>query len=416
MSIQLAPLNQHMSADALKPLRLDSRDLHHHIHADFARLRHDAPVSLAYMSRRQKAFLILRYEDCVSLLKEERLIKNPNTAKASGGQGIPWMPKAFEPLMHNMLNTDEPDHRRLRNLVHKAFTPKIIAGLTGRIEQIAHDLLDSALAEGGVDLIQAYALPLPITVIAELVGIPAADRAQFRRWVQRIVVNPTPLNMALAAPALWRLLRYFRKLADQRRRDPQDDLLTALALAEDAGDQFSEDELLGMVFLLLVAGHETTVNLIGNGTLALLSHPEQLARLRDNPALAESAVEELLRYDGPLMTTEFSFAREAMTLHGVTIPQGATVLPTLLSANRDEAVFPNADRLDLTRSPNRHLAFGQGIHYCLGAPLARLEGRIAFNALLERAPNLQLAVAPEQLEYKNIMILHSLKKLPVQLK
>ncbi|MCB0090461.1 MAG: cytochrome P450, partial [Caldilineaceae bacterium] len=161
--------------------------------------------------------------------------------------------------------------------------------------------------------------------------------------------------------------------------------------------------------------HETTVNLITNGTLALLSNPEQLALWRENPALAESAVEELLRYDGPLMTTEFSFARTEMTLHGVTIPQGATVLPTLLSANRDEAVFANADRLDLARTPNRHLAFGHGIHYCLGAPLARLEGRIAFNALLERAPHLQLAVARERLEYKNIMILHALKELPVVL-
>ena len=413
MSIQLVQENQPHTTG--QPLRLDSKELHHHIHADFARLRQMAPVAPAYISRRQKVFLILRYEDCVSLLKGDQLIKNPKTAQASGGQGMPWMPKAFEPLLHNMLNTDDPDHRRLRNLVHKAFTPKIIADLAGRIEQIANELLDRALLESRVDLVRAYALPLPITVIAELVGIPAADRAQFRRWVQKIVVNPTPVNMALALPALWRLLRYFRQLADQRRRDPQDDLLTALVQAEDEGDHFTEDELLGMVFLLLVAGHETTVNLITNGTLALLSNPEQLALWRENPALAESAVEELLRYDGPLMTTEFSFARTEMTLHGVTIPQGATVLPTLLSANRDEAVFANADRLDLARTPNRHLAFGHGIHYCLGAPLARLEGRIAFNALLERAPHLQLAVARERLEYKNIMILHALKELPVVL-
>ena len=413
MSMQLVQTNQSRATG--QPLHMDSKELHHHIHADFARLRQIAPVAPAYISRRQKVFLILRYEDCVSLLKGDQLIKNPKTAQASGGQGMPWMPKAFEPLLHNMLNTDDPDHRRLRNLVHKAFTPKIIADLAGRIEQIANELLDRALLESRVDLVRAYALPLPITVIAELVGIPAADRAQFRRWVQKIVVNPTPVNMALALPALWRLLRYFRQLADQRRRDPQDDLLTALVQAEDEGDHFTEDELLGMVFLLLVAGHETTVNLITNGTLALLSNPEQLALWRENPALAESAVEGLLRYDGPLMTTEFSFARTEMTLHGVTIPQGATVLPTLLSANRDEAVFANADRLDLARTPNRHLAFGHGIHYCLGAPLARLEGRIAFNALLERAPHLQLAVARERLEYKNIMILHALKELPVVL-
>ncbi|MCB0184677.1 MAG: cytochrome P450, partial [Caldilineaceae bacterium] len=254
---------------------------------------------------------------------------------------------------------------------------------------------------------------LPVTVIAELIGIPAADRMYFRRLTERIIVSPTPLNMIGAIPAVWQFLRYIRGLADQRRADPQEDLLTALIQAEDAGEQLTEDELLGMVFLLLVAGHETTVNLIGNGTLALLNNPAQLELLRNNPDLAESAVEELLRYDSPVMTAEMGFAREEMTLHGVTIPKGATVLPALLSANRDETVFANADQLDLTRSPNRHLAFGQGIHYCLGSPLARLEGKIAFNALLARAPALRLAVEPAQIKYRNVMILHGLTALPV---
>ncbi len=405
-----------VAANKQSPVRMYTQDFVQQTHSHFGRLRQDAPVTLAQLTRWQSVYLINRYEDVVAALKDERISKSPKAASAKGnGQGMPWMPRAFEPLMHNMLNMDDPDHRRLRNLVHKAFTPRMIMGLAGRIETIANDLLDKALAQESVDLIQAFALPLPVTVIAEMIGIPPADRARFRRWTERIVVSPTPLNMIGAVPAVWQFMRYVRNLANQRRADPQADLLTALIQAEDEGDQFSEDELLGMVFLLLVAGHETTVNLIGNGTFALLNNPEQLDLLRNNPDLAESAVEELLRYDSPVLTTELSFAREEMTLHGVTIPKGATVLPVLLSANRDESVFDQPDQLDLTRSPNRHLAFGQGIHYCLGSPLARLEGKIAFNTLLARAPQLHLAVPADRIEYQNIMILHGLKALPVVL-
>lgn len=416
-SQSLTAKNRATTAPAAKrqpPIKMYTHDFMQHTHAHFARLRQAQPVAKAQMNRWQSVYLINRYEDAAAALKDERIVKNPKTVSASGrGDGAPWMPKAFEPLMHNMLNMDDPDHRRLRNLVHKAFTPRMIMGLTGRIETIANDLLDQAVAQGRVDLIQAFAMPLPVTVIAELIGIPAADRLRFRRWTTCIVADPTPLHMLSTIPAVWQFMRYIRQLVAQRRRDPQDDLLTALIHAEDEGSQLSEDELVAMVFLLLVAGHETTVNLIGNGTFALLNNPEQLALLRNNPALAESAVEELLRYDSPVMTAEMGFAREEMTLHGVTIPKGATVLPALLSANRDETVFAQADQLDLTRSPNRHLAFGQGIHYCLGSPLARLEGKIAFTTLLARAPGLRLAVAPAQVEYRNIMILHGLKALPV---
>lgn len=405
-----------MNAKNLPAVRMYTQEFVQQSHALFARLRQEAPVTPAKLTRWQNVYLINRYEDVVAAIKDERLVKNPKAVSAKGnGQGMPWMPKAFEPLMHNMLNMDDPDHRRLRNLVHKAFTPRMIMGLAGRIETIANELLDKALAQGRVDLIQAFALPLPVTVIAEMIGIPDEDRAQFRRWTERIVVSPTPLNMVGAIPAVWQFMRYVRQLAEQRRTDPRDDLLSALIQAEDEGEQFTEDELLGMVFLLLVAGHETTVNLIGNGTFALLNNPDQLDLLRNNPDLAESAVEELLRYDSPVLTTELSFAREEMTLHGVTIPKGATVLPVLLSANRDESVFEQPDQLDLTRSPNRHLAFGQGIHYCLGSPLARLEGKIAFNTLRARAPQLHLAVAADRIEYQNIMILHGLKTLPVVL-
>lgn len=402
------------SAQRQPTIKIYKADFIQNMHAHFAQLRQTQPVAKAKLTRWQSAYLINRYEDAVAVLKDERIVKNPKTVRASGG-GMPWMPKTFEPLLHNMLNMDDPDHRRLRNLVHKAFTPRMIMGLADRIESIANELLDNALAQEQVDLIQAFALPLPVTVIAEMIGIPVEERDRFRRWTQRIVVNPTPLNMIGAVPAIWQFMRYVRKLAEQRRVDPQDDLLTALIQAEDEGDQFTEEELLGMVFLLLVAGHETTVNLIGNGTFALLNNPDQLELLRNNPDLAEAAVEELLRYDSPLMTTEMGFAREEMTLHGVTIPQGATVLPALISANRDEQIFAHADQLDIARSPNRHLAFGQGIHYCLGAPLARLEGKIAFNTLLARSPKMRLAVAPEQVTYRTVMILRGLNTLPVQL-
>lgn len=221
--------------------------------------------------------------------------------------------------------------------------------------------------------------------------------------------------MMKAVPAVTRILKCFRKLAAERRANPQDNLLMALALAEDAGDKLTEDELLGTLFVLLVAGHETTVSLIANGTLALLTHPDQLELLRGDFGLMETAVEELLRYDGPLQTSEMYFAREPITLHDVEIPQGGVILPAILSANRDETVFENADRLDITRKPNKHLAFGQGIHYCLGAPLARLEGKIAFCALLERCPNLRLNGAAADLRYNNFMVLHRLNQLPVLL-
>lgn len=398
------------------PLNISSPEFCQNVHQHFAWMRQEAPVYEAKLTRWKRVYLITRYEDVEATFKDPHLTKDPNNAKSKKGQsGEIWMPKAFQPLMHNMLNSDEPDHRRLRNLVHKAFTPRMIINLAPRIEVIANDLLDKAERKSEVEFIRDYALPLPVTVIAEMIGIPAEDRAQFRAWAHQIIVNPTPLNMIRALPAIWRFLKYIRQLADKRRVDPQDDLLTRLVEAEDEGDKFTEDELLGMVFLLLVAGHETTVSLIANGTLALLSNPDQFNLLRSQPHLIESAVEELLRYDGPLQTAEMSYARETFNLHGVTIPQGSIVLAAILSANRDETVFENANDLDIARTPNKHLAFGKGIHYCLGAPLARLEGKIAFCTLLQRYPNLRLRIPPEEIRFQSMMMLHRLEILPVAL-
>lgn len=396
------------------PINLCSHEFNQNTHQYFAWMRQEAPVYKARMSRRKSAYIITRYDDVVSLIMDERIAKDPNNAKGNGGgNGMIWMPKAMDPLIHNMLNSDEPDHRRLRNLVHKAFTPRMIVALAPRIEAIANELVDEMLQKEDVELIRDFALPLPVRVITEMLGIPVEEREEFRSFAARFLVTPTPLNMVKAIPAVLGFFKYTRKLAEKRRVDPQDDLLTALVQAEEDGDRFTEEELLGMVFLLLVAGHETTVNLIANGTLALLQNPDQLALLQGDLGLMDTAIEEFVRYDGPLITTEGSFAKEPITLHGVTMPQGALILPAILSANRDETVFENADQLDVTRNPNKHVAFGKGIHYCLGAPLARLEGKIAFSTLLTRCPNLRLAVGREQLRYRDLLIIHRLDAVPV---
>ena len=312
-----------------------------------------------------------------------------------------------------MLDLDAPDHTRLRTLVHKAFTPRLVEQLRGRIQALADDLLDAAQRKGSLELVSDYALPVPLTIIAELLGVPTDDRHKFRRWSNRLVSVSSSRDLLWAIPYGWAFMRYLRQLFERRRADPRDDLVTALVRAEEAGDTLSEDELLAMVFLLLVAGHETTVNLIASGTLALLQHPDQMARLRDDPSLIKSAVEELLRYTSPVEMATERFAREDVTIAGTTIPRGEVVLAVIGSANRDERQFENPDILDLTRDPNRHLAFGQGGHYCLGAPLARLEGQIAITTLLHRMPRLRLAAAPESLRWRRGLFLRGLEKLPL---
>jgi cytochrome P450 PksS len=265
-----------------------------------------------------------------------------------------------------------------------------------------------------MDLIRDYALPLPTTIIAEMLGVPERERDKFHRWSNTIVsIVPSKWGLLKAIPSLIAFLRYIRRLVRTRRATPQDDLVSALVEAHEAGDRLSEDELLAMVSLLLIAGHETTVNLIGNGMLTLMEHPQQLEQLRDDPGLIKPAVEELLRYDGPLETATERFAREDVTIAGVTIPRGEMVFAVLASANRDERQFPHADSLDLNREPNRHLAFGQGVHFCLGAPLARLEGQIAINTLLRRCADLRLAVPRHTLRRRPGLVLHGFKSLPV---
>jgi cytochrome P450 PksS len=264
-----------------------------------------------------------------------------------------------------------------------------------------------------MDLIRDYALPLPMTLITEILGVPSRDRHKFHRWSKAVVSLTSPKGTVRVIPSVWMFIRYLKQFFKTRRRDPQDDLTSALILAEEAGDKLSEDELLAMVFLLLIAGHETTVNLIGNGMLALMEHPDQMEMLHRNPTMIKTAVEELLRYTSPVFMSSERYAREDININGVIIPRGEMTLGVIGSANRDETVFENADALDITREPNKHLSFGQGIHFCVGAPLARLEAQIAINTLLRRMPDLHLSIDTGSLRWRPSMFLRGLEGLPV---
>jgi len=381
----------------------------------YKRLRSESPITEVALTRKQSAWLITRYDDVFAALKDPRLAKDRLNALTSGQKAKqPWMPAMFKPLTRNMLDVDPPDHTRLRALVQKAFTPRFIENSRDRIESLTRELLDRLQNSRRMELIASYALIVPTTIIAEILGVPVSDRHKFHRWSSAIVASsPSGWEMAKAIPYVFLFLRYIRQLVQSRRDRPASDLISALVEAREAGDKLNEDELVAMIFLLLVAGHETTVNLIGNGTLALLENPSQLEILRDDPTTIVTAVEELLRYDGPLALATERFAREDITIAGIRIPRGAMVHGVLGSANRDERYFTDPDRLDISREPNKHLGFGQGIHFCLGAPLARLEGQIAIANLVRYLPRLRLAIPRSSLRWKRGAVIRGLNELPV---
>jgi cytochrome P450 PksS len=381
----------------------------------YARLRAEAPVHRMTLPTGETAWLVTRYDDAATVLKDERFLKNPANALPPG-QAIrrPWFHMLFSPVWHNMLNQDPPRHTRLRALVHKEFTPQRIEQMRGHIQALADELLDQVQERGHMDLIRDYALPLSTTIIAEMLGAPAEDGRRFHHWSSAILGRRSSTwGLLKAIPNVWAFTRYIRKVVKNRRADPRDDLVSALAQTEEAGDALSDEELVAMIMLLLMAGHETTVNLIGNGTLALLEHPEQMARLRNDPALIVPAVEEMLRYTSPVELAPERYPCEDVALAGAVIPQGAMVFVVIGSANRDERQFANPDALDITREPNRHLAFGLGGHFCLGAALARLEGQIATGTLLRRAPGLRLCVAPDRLRWRWGLVNRGLEALPL---
>jgi cytochrome P450 len=384
-------------------------------HAFFARLRETAPVQRATLPDGQVVWLLTGYADVEAAFADPRLVKESRNARSPEEIALmPALPEETRYMRSNLLYRDPPDHARLRRLVSKAFTPRMIEQLRPRVQAIADALLDAVAGRGEMDVIDDYAFPLPITAIAEMLGIPAADRDQFRDWsdVLLTAIAPQPMGPAVVAAAQG-MRRYLEARFEERRRAPAEDLITGLLQAEEAGDKLGKEELQGMVYLLLLAGYETTVNLIGNGMLALLEHPDQLARLRKEPALLSSAVEELLRFCAPVMMSTLRYAAEDVALGGAVIPKGAMVFVVIGAANRDPARFASPDALDITRADNKHVAFGHGIHYCLGAPLARMEGEIALGTLLRRMPNLRLAEARQTLTWRHNLILRGLVKLPV---
>jgi cytochrome P450 len=375
----------------------------------YHRLRTEDPVHLSPLG----FWVLTRYEDVVSALRDPRLAKEAIAAFVAARFGVDVPPG----IGLSMLDRDPPDHTRLRGLVSKAFTPRVVEGLRPHIQQIVDGLLDAVVDAKAMDLVEEFAYPLPVIVICEMLGVPVEDRERFKGWgvdiargLDAIMLPPDSEVARRSMTSRRALANYFRELIAERRAAPRGDLLSALIAAEEAGDKLSEDELLSTCVLLLVAGHETTVNLIGNGTLALLRNPRQLRRLRENPALIASAVEELLRYDGPVQRTA-RIPSSDVTIGGRTIAKGEMVMPFIGAADRDPAQFPDPDRLDIARADNRHIAFGWGIHFCLGAPLARVEGQIAINSLVQRLP--KLALATEHPEHRESLTLRGLKSLPV---
>ena len=354
-----------------------------------------------------QAWLLARYTDVVSVLTDARFSADRTK------QGLPEPPDGYQ-LAKSMLVSDPPDHTRLRALVQKAFTPRMIDQLRPRIVTVVGELLERmAERDEPLDLIGDLAYPLPVVVIAELLGVPAEDRVTFQEWSALLAASLDPLVspelMDRVVAARDALHGYLRGIIAERRQQPRADLISALVAVEERGDVLSEPELVVMCTLLLIAGHETTVNLIGNGTLALLRHPEALARLQADPALITSAIEELLRFDSPVQMTG-RIATQPLEIGGQKIARGEWVLPLIGAANHDPTQFSDPDTLDIARAPNPHVAFGRGIHFCLGAPLARLEGQIAIGSLVRRFPKLALAGEPVR---RNQITLRGLQSLPV---
>jgi cytochrome P450 PksS len=385
----------------------------------YRRLRETAPVHRVKLPDGQSGWLVTRYDDVVRVLTDERFAKDLFRVRSKEQLAkAPLVAKLMSPMLmplaRHMLNRDPPDHTRLRALVQQAFSPRLVEGMRGRIQTLADELFDRVERRGRMDLIADYALPIPTTVIAEMLGVPVSDRHKFHRWSgAMLAAGATRFGLLRAMPSALRFMRYIRQLIKVRRADLRDDLISALITAKDANEHLNDDELLSMILLLIVAGHETTVNLIASGTLALLEHPEQLERLRNDPGLIKPAVEELLRFTSPVETGTERFATAEVEIAGVKIAQGDLVIAAIASANRDENQFADPDTLVLTREPNRHLAFGQGIHFCLGASLARLEGQTAIKTLLSRTSDLRLAVDPTALRWRSGLILRGLKALPV---
>ncbi len=373
----------------------------------FALVRSSDPVHRLKMEDGRTTWLITRYEDALAILKDQRFIKDfrrlLTAEQREQAQG-----NIYTMMNTHMLSFDPPDHTRLRALVNISFTPRLVEQWRERIQAIADELISTIEQQGQreFDLIDAFAFPLPIIVITEMLGVPTEDREHFREWSNALLDGAgNPETFQRIREQMFAFTMYLNNLIETKRQQPGDDLISRLIVAEADGDKLNQTELLAMIFLLLVAGHETTVNLLGNSTLALLQNPEQRQLLQENPALIKNAVEEFLRFHSPVAFGTNRWAGEDLEFGGKQMRRGDAVLVGLAASNHDSQEFAQPDQLDITRKENRHLAFGMGIHYCLGAPLARLEGQIAISTLLQRLPNLRLAVPAEELVWRPSMLL-----------
>ncbi|ASB88196.1 cytochrome P450 [Bacillus sonorensis] len=404
-----------LSSGILSEAHLSSAAFKQEAYELYKELRASRPVYPVSLGDLGEGWLMTRYDDAIQLLKDARLKKNyENVFTEKEDESRPMPLENEEPLTKHMLNSDPPDHSRLRSLVQKAFTPRMILQLEDRIQHIADSLLDHVQPDHFMNLADDFAFPLPIIVISEMLGIPLEDRQKFRVWSQAVIdFTDTPESLEENNHKIGEFAEYLEYLVRKKRNDPAEDLISALIQTESEGTTLSTEELYSTIMLLIVAGHETTVNLITNMIFALLHHPDQLQKLRQTPALMDSAIEEALRFHSPVELTTLRWASEPFTLHGQEIKRKDVIIISLASANRDEKMFPNAEMFDIERKNNRHIAFGHGGHFCLGAPLARLEAKIAISTLLRRCPNLQIKGERGQIKWKGNFLMRALEELPL---
>ena len=388
----MASASAQLEFDPRAPVNLNTQDFHDHKYLWYEWMREEAPVCTGKISV-MKVNLISRYEDCRMVLSDPRFLRNRGRARGKGSSPLPFpLPRSIAALAQSMILEDDPEHRRLRNLVNKGFSPRAVATLSGQVSDLADQMLDALDSQTRpVDLLSAYARPIPMRVIAGMVGVTGREADQFGEVMQTVTQGLTGLKMVRTL--FWdirRAHRIVRELIARKRKQPGEDILSELLEAEEDGERLTEDELVAMVFLLIVGGFETTLHLITNGALALIQHPQQLAALRADPSHWGSAVEEIVRYRGPIHATKFLYAVEDVTLHGVKIPRGRPCMPMLGAANHDPRAFEAPEIFDVTRSPNHHLGFGFGPHFCLGRQLALMEARVALEKIFTRYPKLRL--------------------------